>query len=276
MIKLGIVDIREIVRIIKENHNFDLSKFALTALKYRLEKTFVNNNIKSVEVFLRRLGNEPQFFDAFIGQVLTPSTEMFRDPSVWRWIREKIITNLSSSELVNFKIWIPYSITGGELYTVAILLKESGILDRTKIYCTCHSEYNIQQIKAGKYPLKKIDVSTENYKRFQGAANFNSYYEKEDFNAQIDTTLIENVEFIKDDFNYSKAPKNLKLIIYRNVMIYLNPTHQNYVLDVMYNNLSATGYMAIGIKENLRQSSADSFKFEPVNEVDKIYRRKLR
>ena len=276
MTQLGIVDIREIVRIIKDNHSFDLSSFALTSLKYRLEKTFQKNNLKSVEVFFEKLNNEPQFADTFIGQLLVPSTEMFRDPSVWRWLRDNIIVNLSSNELINFKVWLPYCVTGNELFTIAIILKECGILETSRIYCSYFSDYNLEEIKSGKYPLKKHEVSVENYKRFQGAAELNKYIEVKDTYAQRDTDLIKNVEFIKSDFSFSERPKNSKLVIFRNAMIYANPGLQSEMYSVAYSALSATGYLLIGINENLRQTSGDDYAFEPVNEDEHIYRRKIK
>lgn len=274
MTQLGIVDIREIVRIIKENHNFDLSNFALTSLKYRLEKTFQKNGISTVEVFFNRLGAEPQFADMFIGQLMAPSTEMFRDPAVWRWLRDNIIKNLSSTELINFKIWLPHCVSGNELFTIAIILKECGILETTQIKCSYFSEYNLEKIKSGHYPIKKHEVSTENYNRFNGIANLAEYTTTKDNYIERDTSLLSNVEFIKTDLTYTKPPKNNKLIIFRNAMIYANPTLQAKMFEAAHQSLSVTGFLLIGINESLRQTSNDNFSFEPVNEGEKIYRKK--
>ena len=275
MTQLGIVDIREIVRVIKENHEFDLSNFALTSLKYRLEKTFQVNSIKTVEVFFKKLHDEPNFADTFIGQLMVPSTEMFRDPSVWRWLRDNIIENLSSTELINLKIWLPYCVSGNELFTIAILLKECNILETTRIICSYFSDYNLEMIKSGKYPLKKHEISIENYKRFQGNSELSDYVELEESYAVRDTSLIKHVEFVKTDFSFSNGPRNSKFIVFRNAMIYANPTLQGKMFEKSYNSLLATGYLLIGINESLRQTSNDKYTFEPVNEDEKIFRRKI-
>lgn len=275
MTQLGIVDIREIVRVVKENHQFDFSTFALTSLKYRLEKVFTKNNIRSVEVFFKKLGNEPHFFDSFIGQLLVPSTEMFRDPSVWRWMRDNIIQNLSTTELINLKIWLPYCVSGNELFTIAIILKECGILEKTKIFCSYFSDYNLEVIKSGRYPIKKHEVSGENYTRYRGDVTFDEYAKLGENFANRDTSLIKNVEFIKTDFTYSTAPSNIKIVIFRNAMIYVNPNLQNKLLEKMYHSLLATGFLTIGINESLKQSSTDNFSYEAVNESERIFRRKI-
>jgi chemotaxis protein methyltransferase CheR len=272
MVELGIVDIREIIRLIKTNYNFDFSNYALTSLKYRLEHVIAKNNLSAPESLFRKLSDQPDFFDTFLNQVSVSSTEMFRDPSFWRWLRESFLPSFDDKYFENFKIWLPHCTSGGELYTLTIVLKELNLLHKVKIYATSLSKESIEYIKSGVYPLKKIEVSAENYIRFQGELKFENYYHEEKYNAVRDTSLIKNVEFINDDINFNNAPKNLKLILLRNVMIYFNPTFQDKVLLKMHELLSANGNLAIGLKEQIKNSVP--VLFEPVNLNENIYKKK--
>ena len=275
MIELGIVDIREIIRLIKSQYNYDLSNQALTSFKLRLEKVIAKNNLKNPESLFRKLNDEPDYFDTFLQEIAVPSTEMFRDPSLWRWLREEYFSQLNSSLLTNFKIWIPYAVSGSELFTMCILLKELDLLDKIKIIVTCFSEKSIAKIKSGEYSLKKIEISNENYKRFNGAFSLDYYYEIKKYNVIRELSLIENVEFIKDDHNYLRAPMNVKLILYRNALIYYNPSMQESILDKMYSSLSASGYLIIGIQEKIKQYNSDIKGFDIYNESESIYRKKI-
>jgi chemotaxis protein methyltransferase CheR len=275
MVELGIVDIREIIRLIKNHYNYDFSTFALTSLKYRLEYVISKNNLTSPESLFRKLSNQPDFFDTFLHQVFVPSTEMFRDPSFWRWLRETFFAQIDEKQLTNYKIWIPYCISGGELYTLAILLKELNLHNKIKIIATAFSKESVEYIKSGSYPLKKIEVSGENYKRFQGESEFENYYRTEKYEVIRDTSLIKNVEFIIDNIEYSNAPKNVKLILLRNVMIYYNPTFQDKVQSIMHEALAGNGNLAIGQKEQLKLNLNPSMIFEPVNLHESVYKRKL-
>lgn len=272
MVELGIVDIREIIRLIKTNYDFDFSNYALTSLKYRLEHVIAKNNLSTPESLFRKLSDQPSFFDTFLNQICVSSTEMFRDPSFWRWLRESFFPSIEEKYYDNFKIWIPQCVSGGELYTLTILLKEINLLQKVKIYATSLSRESIEYIKSGTYPLKKIEVSAENYIRFQGELKFEDYYREDKYNAIRDTSLIKNVEFILDDINFNNAPKNVKLILLRNVMIYFNPTFQDKVLSRMYEFLSVNGHMAIGLKEQIRNNSP--VLFEPVNLNENVYKKK--
>jgi len=275
MVELGIVDIREIVRIINNGYNYDFSNFALTSFKYNLEKVIAQNGLLSAENLFRKLSDDPLFFDKFLNDIFVPSTEMFRDPSLWRWLREDYFPNITPRLFDNFKVWFPQCISGAELYSFCILLKEIGLLDKIKIIASVYSNESLKYIQSGKYPLKKLEVSIENYKRFQGSANMESYYKLQGNEALRDTSLISNVEFIKDDINFNKAPQNIKLIFFRNVMIYYNPTLQNQILDKLNNSLSAAGNLIIGIKESIKSQNLAGVAFEVVNENESVYKRKI-
>jgi chemotaxis protein methyltransferase CheR len=275
MVELGIVDIREIIRLVKSNYDMDFSNFALTSLKYRLEHIIAKNNLTSPESLYRKLLEQRGFFDTFLSQLFVPSTEMFRDPSVWRWLREVHFAVPDDHALMNYKIWLPYCISGGELYTLTILLKESGLLEKVKIYATTFSDVSYEGIRSGEYPLKKIDVSTENYKRFQGEKEFDSYYKLEKYTARRDVSLIKDVEFIKDDINFNKAPKNIKLILMRNVMIYFNPSYQDKLVSKMHETIAGGGNLIIGLKESIRLNQNSNGIFEPVDKDEGVYKKKM-
>jgi len=275
MVELGIVDIREIARVIQKVHKYDFSNFALTSFKYGLEKVIAKNGLLNAENLFRVLTEEPDFFDKFLYDYFVPSTEMFRDPSLWRWLREDYFPNLSDRQFDNFKVWIPQTVSGAELYTICILLKEMNLLDRVKIIATVYSKQSIDYIKSGKYPLKKLETSIENYKRFHGANEFEDYYELVNNEVIRDSSLIDSVEFIHDDIYFTKAPQNVKLILFRNVMIYYNSSFQNIILEKMHESLSAVGNLIVGAKEDIRSTNSVGASFEMVNKNESVFKRKL-
>jgi chemotaxis protein methyltransferase CheR len=275
MVELGIVDIREIIRLVKSNYDIDFSNFALTSLKYRLEHIIAKNNLTNPENLYRKLLEQRNFFDKFLAQLFVPSTEMFRDPSVWRWLREECFATLDDHSLLNYKVWLPYCVSGGELYSLAILLKELNLDKKIKIYATVFSDESLESIRSGEYPLKKLDISIENYKRFLGEKEFEAYYTMDKYIARRDPSLIKDVEFIKDDVNYSKAPKNVKLILLRNVMIYFNPTYQDRLLTKMYETISGAGTLIIGLKELINKNQNAPGNFEPIEKNEGVYKKKM-
>lgn len=275
MVELGIVDIREIIRLINSSYGFDFSNYSLTSFKYRLENVIAKNNLSSPESLFRKLSDQPEFVDKFLHQISVPSSEMFRDPSVWRWLREVYFSSLDNKHLLNFKIWIPYCVSGGELYTLAILLKEINLLEKVKIIATSFSNESIELIKSGEYPYKKIEISGENYRRFQGENELSHYYKEEKYRVRRDTSLIKNVEFIKDDINFNNVPNNIKLILLRNVMIYFNPSFQEKFLEKLHQQLSGFGTIIIGLKEKIRIGQNALNLFDDVEPDEGVYKKRI-
>jgi chemotaxis protein methyltransferase CheR len=274
MTELGIVDIREIIRAIKSCYDYDFGNFALTSFKQRLERLIIRNNLSNAESLIKKLREEPDFFDIFLHEISVPSTEMFRDPSLWRWLREDFLPLSVEKNVGKFKIWLPGCVTGGELFTLMILLSENNLLEKVGVIASSLSNKSIEIIREGQYDLKKIEVSTENYVRANGKSSFREYYKLDRYYAFRNTSLIANVEFNRLNVNFDNAPSNVKLILFRNNLIYYNPTMQDRILSVLSDSLSASGTLIIGIKEKIT-GIASSKDFEIVNEAESIYKKRI-
>jgi chemotaxis protein methyltransferase CheR len=274
MSELGIVDIREIVRTIKAVHDLDFSNYALTSLKQRFEKFMNLHSIPSADILMIRLNNDPSFIDTILYGIAVPSTEMFRDPSLWRWLRESFFNEYIDKQPGRFKIWFPVCVSGGELFSLAILLREMGLLNKVNIVASYTCDAIGDQIMKGSYDIKKIDVSQENYKRANGSKDLSNYYKTEKNSILRDTSLIEDVDFRKLNITFDNAPQNVRLILFRNHLIYHNPTQQERALRLMYESLSVNGHLVLGIRERITGISGNK-EFELVNETESVYRKKL-
>jgi chemotaxis protein methyltransferase CheR len=274
MPELGIVDIREIIRALKSDYDFDFGNYALTSFKQRLERIMVMNNIGSADKLIGKFRDETGFFDTFLHELTVPATEMFRDPSLWRWLREEYFPVAIDKNTARFKIWLPGCVSGAELYSLIILLSESGLMEKVQIIASCLSDKSIEIIKTGSYDLKKMEVSEENYKRFNGSKELSAYYKIDKNCAFRDRGIIEHVEFRKLNVNFDNAPQNIRLILFRNSMIYFNSTQQEKVLKIIYDSLSVSGHFIIGIREKISGMSM-GWDYEVVNETESVYRKRL-
>jgi len=274
MTELGIVDIREIIRAIKSFYDYDFGNYALTSFKQRLERLMIRNNLSNAESLIKKLRDESDFFDIFLYEISVPSTEMFRDPSLWRWLREDLLSSSVEKCIGKFKIWLPNCVSGGELFSLMILLSELGLIEKVNVIASALSNKSIEIVREGHYDLKKIEVSTENYVRANGSATFTDYYKLDRYYAFRDTSLIRDVEFNKQNINFDNAPTNVKLILFRNNLIYYNPTLQDRILSVLNDSLSGSGALIIGIKEKIL-GFASGKEFDIVNEAESVYKKRI-
>ncbi len=274
MTELGIVDLREIFKTVDNVYEYDFSQYALTSFKQRLERLMIRNNISTADGLIARLKNNPEFFDLFLFEVSVPSTEMFRDPSLWRWMREELFPEAVEKSHGKYKIWLPNCVSGGELYSLSILLKEIELFDRVEIIATTISNKSIEYIKEGRYDLKKIEVSNDNYKRFHGLSDFTGYYTLDRYYAFRDPDLISDVEFKKQNINFDESPQNVKLILFRNNLIYYNPSLQDKILEIMHASISTGGLLVLGTRERIKGLNSVR-DFDIYNESESVYRKKL-
>lgn len=274
MNELTIIEIRQIIQAVKDVYEHDFSNYAMTAFKSRLERLIIKYNIGTAGNLERKLRDEKEFFDTFLFEVSVPSTEMFRDPSLWRWLKEVYFPNVLSTGIGKFKIMVPCCVSGGELYSLAILLHEAGLWERVHITATCMSDTAIKLIQSGRYDLKKTEISRENYKRYAGARDdLSKYYTVERYHVIMDDSLLEGVEIKKSGNCFIEALQNVRLILFRNNLIYFNTGMQDKVLKHIHECLSAGGHLILGIQEKI--GIPGSFQgFEAFNEIERVYRKK--
>ena len=272
MVEIGIVDTRNIIRLIQEKYGYDFSDYALTSLKRRLDYVLQLRNLKHPEIFVNRLNDSSDFFEQLLDDLSVPSTEMFRDPSLWRLLRDEIIPSIYK-ESSKFKIWIPGSVSGDELYSLCIVLKEMDLLDKVQIYATCLCKKSLDFIKTGVLRSSKVEVSEENYERMNGKGKFFDYCKDVNGTVYRNSDLVANVVFDIQKMELENPPTGIKLVLYRNRMIYFNPTMQMRVLKNLHASLAPGGYLIVGIKE-LLSNLYNLTDFVLINPLESIYKKK--
>ena len=274
MIEIGIVETRNIISLIAEKYNYDFSDFALTSFKRRIERIIELNNLKHPDILITRLLENKEFAETFIHQISVPSSEMFRDPSLWRVLRDDIITSIYRETGSGFKIWLPNSVSGDELFSLTILLAEMGMLEKVQILVSCLSDISIETIQSGIFPEQKLEISSDNYIRSNGSLDFTKYYTSSNGQFVRDISLIKGVTFFKQNTLLEPAPQGVKLVLFRNKMIYFNQTLQTKVLKTIYNSVSIGGFLVIGTKESLHYLYGNN-EFSLINNFESIYKRRF-
>lgn len=225
----------------------------------------------NVESLVKRLNEQPSFIHDFLDELTVNVTEMFRDPSFWRVMREEIIPSILLNHK-QFKIWHAGCSSGEEVLSMTILLKEMGILQDVTIIATDLDVNILERAKLATYPVKNMELNEKNYIRFQGSSSFSKYYKADNGNAVFDKELMMNVNFRRHDLVLGEVFNKFDLILCRNVMIYFNQNLQNDVLKKFHESLFKYGYLAIGSKESLIWCDYAN-RFIVVNNEEKIYKK---
>ncbi len=271
MQEIHIVDIRKLTELIKEKYNYDFTNYAMSSFKRRVSRILELYKFNSIDILIKKIGESEVFFQEFLSEITVNVTEMFRDPSFWRILRDKIIPNILLNHQ-KISIWHAGCSSGEEVFSMAIMLKELGILDSCKIIATDIDSLIIEKAKHGVFPIKAMDLNEKNYVRVQGEEGFSKYYEEKNGFAHMDKSLIENVSFRIHDLVNGVVFSKFDIVLCRNVMIYFNQTLQNDVLKKLHESIFKYGYLAIGSKESLIWCEIAN-KFIVVNNEEKIYKK---
>ncbi len=271
MQEIEIAELRKLAELVKIKYDYDFSNYAMSSFKRRIQRVLELYKFNSVEALIRKLSEEPRFFKEFLSEVTVNVTEMFRDPSFWRELRDHVLPNILLNHNT-ISIWHAGCSSGEEVFSMAILLKEMGMLDKSKIVATDIDTDILQKARAGVYPIKNMDLNQKNYVRFQGTQSLENYYREENGKAIMDKSLIETVSFRENNLVSSAVFSKFDLILCRNVMIYFNQTLQNNVLKMFHESLFKYGYLIVGSKESLIWCEIAN-KFIVVNNEEKIYKK---
>ena len=259
--------------LIKEIHaqyGYDFSGYSRASLYRRIRRFLSQKHLPSMEELRKGLFSDSYFFENFLQEVTVNVTEMFRDPSFFLALRTQVLPILSTYPFI--RIWDAGCSTGEELFSLAILLKEAGLLQRTKIYATDINQKVLKQAKAGIFAAANMPAYTSGYYAAGGTQEFSGYYNSHYGNVKFDASLVQNVVVYPHNLATDSSFNEFHLILCRNVLIYFNRELQERVFKLFDESLVALGYLALGKKETLAMSQISS-DFNMVDKDNRIYRK---
>lgn len=265
------IEIKLLIEAVRMKYGYDFSQYALASLTRRFKKSLTESRLKRLSEMIPLLIYDKEFFNRFMLNMSVKSTEMFRDPSFYSALRNKVIPYLRSFPII--KIWSAGIATGEEAYSIAVLLKEEGLYDKSIIYATDFNDAAIETAKKGIYPASEIKKYTLNYQKAGGKKSFSDYYYAEYDSAIFDRSLIKNIVFANYNLVSDQVFGEMNLILCRNVMIYFNKDLQNHVLGLLSESLCYNGFLCLGSKENIDFSDISN-DYIPFDEEQKIYHKK--
>ena len=197
-------------------------------------------------------------------------TAMFRDPGFYLAFRTKVVPLLRTYPFI--RIWNAGCSTGEEAYSVAIVLEEEGLYDRTRIYATDINEAVLERARSGVLALKDVGGYTDDYLRAGGDRRLSSYFSTSRGSVRLSPALSDNIVFAQHNL-VSDGPFNeFNVIMCRNVLIYFGRPLQERVHDLFHESLNPFGVLGLGQKESLRFTRHESC-YRELDAQQKIYRR---
>ena len=250
--------IEEVVVLLKNVSDYDLSGYTRSSLKRRIQRIMNLEHMDIVDL-KNALVNTVGFQQYFAEEITVNVTEMFRDPVFFNKLTSDIIPYLKTFPRV--KIWCAGCSTGEEVYSLAVLLQENNLSQRAFIYGTDVNSQVLEVAKKGIYPLQKLKEYSDNFNAYNSKESLSNYYTAGYDGAIINHDLRQNILFSTHNLATDQVFNEFHLITCRNVLIYFDVMLQERVINLFYESLALFGFLCLGTKETiLRHPTLENFK----------------
>ena len=264
------IEIRALLETIHAHYRIDFREYAPASLRRRLWRRAEAEGLQTISGLQERVLHEPDAMERLLLDLSVNVTAMFRDPSFYAALREQVVPRLRTYPFT--RVWSAGCSTGEEAYSMAILLHEEGLGERTRIYATDISQALIERARSGVFPLERTREYTQNYIGAGGRRSFSDYYTSGYGHASLADSLSENVVFARHNLVSDRSFNEFNLILCRNVMIYFDKPLQRNVHELLYGSLGTFGVLGLGHKETIRFTERESCYAE-LDPAQRLYRK---
>lgn len=242
------IEIELLLEAIFRISGYDFRQYLRSSLRRRIRNRLQQDKISNIALLLERVLHQPGYMEKLMEDFSIKVTEMFRDPAFFLAFREQVVPYLREKE--ELRIWHAGCATGEEVYSMAILLQEEGLLERTTLYATDMSQDAIKLAKEGRFPLKRMQAYTRNYLQAGGTKEFSAYYTTDHLYAYFHSDIKRHMMFAQHNLATDGSFNEFHVVLCRNVLIYFSPELQGRVHSVLSSSLTTGGFLILGNKES--------------------------
>jgi len=252
-------------------YHYDFRAYAGASMKRRLNAAMAHFGCATLSQLQDRVLHEPALFPQLLDFLTVQVSEMFRDPAYFLALRESVVPLLRTYP--SLKVWVAGCSAGEEAYSIAILLREEGLLERTLIYATDINPHALKMAEAGIYDIDRFPGFTENHRRSGARSSLSDHYSAAYGRAAIDKSLKKHIVFSDHSLATDSVFAEVHLVSCRNVLIYFDRALQDRAVGLFAGSLCRQGFLGIGSKESIR-FTAQANAFDELVPSERIYRKR--
>ena len=260
------LEISLLLEAIYQKYGYDFRQYSKAHINRRIRNRMTRSRLEDVSQIQSKVLRDETFAHELLQDLSITVTEMFRDQDFYKSLRENVIPVLKTYPFI--KIWHAGCATGEEAYSMAIILQEEGLYERTTIYATDFNQHALNTAKEGIFSNALMKEYTINYQLSGGKKSFSDYYTSNYDNVIMNQSLKKNIVWANHNLVTDSVFAEVHLVLCRNVLIYFNNSLQNKVQKLFYDSLINGGILCLGAKEGLRFTDF----FEKYTELDKKQR----
>lgn len=264
------IELKLFIDAILLKYDYDFRHYSGASFKRRVSAAMNRFGCSTLSQLQDRVLNDTRTFPLLLDFLTVQVSEMFRDPSYFLALRQHVVPLLRTYP--SLKVWIAGCSGGEEAYSLAILLREEGLLERTLLYATDINGLALERARKGVYDIERLAGFTENHRRAGAKSSLSDHYTAAYAGALFDAGLRERIVFSDHSLATDAVFAEVQLVSCRNVLIYFDRTLQDRALGLFHESLSHRCFLGLGAKETLRFSGMAE-RFQELVRDDRIYRK---
>ena len=264
------LELKVLLEAVYQRYHYDFRDYALASLRRRMRHAMSRFECQTMGALQHRLLHEPETFAQAMQYFTVQVSEMFRDPPYFKVLREHAVPVLRTYPSI--KLWVAGCSTGEEVWSLAILLHEEGLLDRAIIYATDINPEALQAAESGAFALDRLAQFSRNYLAAGGTGSLSDYYSSGYGSVVFDRRLKRNIVFADHSLATDTVFSEVHLVSCRNVLIYFQRPLQDRAIGLFHEALVHRGFLGLGSKESL-QFGEHAGAFEACARDQRLYRK---
>lgn len=251
-------------------YGYDFREYATGPLRRNILMSMALEGAPTISSYQDRLLHDGECFQRFLNIVGANVTSIFREAAALRILREDIVPWLRTFPSV--RMWVAGCATGEDVASLAIVLREAGILNRTVIYATDINERSLAAAPSGLFALENVIAGEENYRLSGGVASLSDYYRVEGDTARFEPSLFTRVTWARHNLITDASFNAFHVIFCTNVLTHFGRQLQARVHRLLFESLVRSGYLAVGRLESVMHWSGFSL-YSRVHGTAGVYRK---
>jgi chemotaxis protein methyltransferase CheR len=231
-------------------HGYDLRHYRMPLLTRRARIAMIHERAETLAALSERVLVDPESAKRVVRCLTVHATAMFRDPEFYLAFRHYVVPLLRRRSYV--RIWHAGCSTGEEVYSLAILLCEEGLLQRCRIYATDSCGELLAHASLGRFFVDNMPSYAKDYERAGGRRPLSDHYAVEGEHAVFNPALRRGVVFARHNLATDGTFNEFDVILCRNVLIYFDDLLKNRAHELLWSSLAPAGVLGLGSRESIR------------------------
>jgi chemotaxis protein methyltransferase CheR len=243
------IEVKLLLEAVSLRYGYDFRDYAAAPLRRSIAAGMAGEGVATISAYQDRLLHDASCMQRFLSTVGVSVTSMFREPGTWQCLREEVIPLLRTYPSV--RIWSVGCATGEEVNSLAIVLQEEGLYQRSTIYATDMNEEALAVARTGACATDRLRTYEPDYLRSGGHSSLSNFFTSAGRVSRLKRDLLRNVTWAQHNLVTDTSFNEFHLIICTNVLIYFRPTLQQRAHRLFYDSLIRSGFLALGQRESL-------------------------